>query len=690
MCLALIFGFAYMEWNIKAHQSHILPSSQENLIQELTGNVSKINKQNEKLVKFILHTVRGNFLLIWFNPTHVIELGDYLELSAKLNIPHGVVNTGGFDIEKYMFGERIIATGKITKNQIKILKKNNSYRNKVEKYIFSILGQSHFHGILIALVNGNNNYITDNQNLVLRRTGTAHLMAISGLHIGFVASGAFFISKLILRFIPVYYPTPIISAIIGLLSAVGYGLLAGMSVSTQRALIMVSITLITLMARRRISVVNSYWASMILILLFDPFQVLNVGFWLSYVAVGILLFTLQGFFKRNSKLKDTVKIQLIITICMLPISLLFFGQNTIIGPICNFIAIPLVSIIVVPFMLIGSVFEIGILLEISNFVVKILWKFLELCSILPILDLKINNHNLLICSLGIAISFLPKGIRNFKIAAIYIISSVIPNNQIIDYGTAMVSVADVGQGLATVIRTKNHALVYDTGPGANIVAPMLKTYNVKKIDKLIISHADKDHIGGAQSLIENIKVDNIITGEVERSAIKNADLCQEGDSWNYDGVLFTILHPAYDYQHKKSNNKSCVLLVEAADKSFLLTGDIEKKVEKELLNNYGNSLYADVMLIPHHGSRTSSSEEFIEAIYPKYALVSVGYQNSYGHPKSDIIDRYSQIGTKVYRTDLTGQINFTLSDKPIEISYYREQNKHFWNSGSYADNKKGW
>ena len=260
---------------------------------------------------------------------------------------------------------------------------------------------------------------------------------------------------------------------------------------------------------------------------------------------------------------------------------------------------------------------------------------------------------------------------------------------LIPVGQAEFTLLDVGQGLSAVVRTRNHVLVYDTGAklrnnfdlGSMVVAPYLQTMGVKAIDTLMISHADNDHIGGAISLMSKLPTKELLISDLSELYTYNPKLCIADRQWQWDGVWFKVLHPGYETISSKRNDRSCVLMVQAGKQKVLLTGDIESKSEKHLVATYGKELQADLLLVPHHGSKTSSSVEFIQQVQPKYALIPVGYKNQYGHPAQQITQRYLELQIPSLRTDLDGALSFVLGGPELmsglQPKRYRRLRK-FW------------
>lgn len=390
-----------------------------------------------------------------------------------------------------------------------------------------------------------------------------------------------------------------------------------------------------------------------------------------------------------------LKPQIVIALALLPISLLFFSKSSLIGPLANMLAIPWVSFAVLPFCL-GAVFILPLLPNLGILLLKIaesnfafLWPILAKISILPTYNWHLPEKNLwliiLFALLGAAWLFIPRGLPGRWWGIFGLVPILCVQTSAIPLGQAEFTLLDVGQGLATVVRTQNHVLVYDTGAklnanfdlGTRVVAPYLQSVGTKQIDALIISHSDNDHIGGAKGLLKKIAANSVITNDQKNLVDHNPKLCQAGQEWEWDGVVFTVLHPSLDVANKKRNDQSCVLMVQAGKHKALLTGDIEKRSEKQLIQRYGQKLQSDLMLVPHHGSKTSSSLEFLQTVQPKYALIPVGYKNQYGHPKEPVLQRYREMNIAILRTEYDGAISFRLGGD-LHPHCYRREKKAFW------------
>jgi competence protein ComEC len=255
-------------------------------------------------------------------------------------------------------------------------------------------------------------------------------------------------------------------------------------------------------------------------------------------------------------------------------------------------------------------------------------------------------------------------------------------------GEAWITALDVGQGLAVVVRTATHTLVYDAGPafgpdadsGGRILVPELRAAGARDIDLMVLSHEDTDHIGGALSVLESVEVQGLASslpqGHALNALVAAPRRCLAGESWDWDGVRLAFLHPRPDDVSVRRNNQSCVMRIEAGGAAMLLTGDVERLAELSLLHH--QEVRAEVMLVPHHGSRTSSSAEFIQAVAPRWAIVAVGYRNRFGHPNAEVLERYTSIGTSIFRTDRDGAIHVLLGRAEVQVEGERARRPRYW------------
>ncbi len=742
--LGFIFclGFLYISMHASYVLAKRLPEDLHGVKAVITGKIASLpevqENEEEAFVKFEFDPIEiklfdsktievnpnrnpawqnpGRIKVFWKDPPLNIPTlpkpGDIWKFSLKLKRGRNYANPGSFDKEKYLFINRIAAEGFVLEKGITKLISRKWYKKPID-YLRQILYEKIKHilekrplaGMIVALVVGAKDGITMPQWTTLQDTGTAHLMAISGLHIGLVATAAFYLINYLWRKnykLCQSNPSSRIAAIGALVAALFYSLLAGFSVPTQRSLVMVTVFMLAIIFRRNSSCWHSFFLALALVILLDPISTLSPGFWLSFGAVGMILYGMRGRFdslynQENSKMSLEAlwwkwgRAQWVVFLGLMPITLVIFGKMSIISPIANLISIPWVSFLVVPLALLGAILSpmfsniSEFILGISERLLNIIWLVLEYIKGFPYSTWEfseLNTLSIIAAFVGILWLLSPKGLPGKFNACIFFLPLFFNSIQRPELGQARVTVLDVGQGLSTVVETKDHLLVFDTGPklspqfdtGDRVVVPYLKTRGRTHIDTLIISHGDNDHMGGMESITQKLNVEEIITSESEfvskrlskQPIIKNIELidkvrtCYADQEWEWDHVKFKILHPD-TIQTKKRNDHSCVLKVETGEQSVLITADIEAVSELKLINRYGNQLRSNILLVPHHGSRTSSSPEFIKMIQPEYAIIPVGFRNSYGHPKPDVVARYESHQVKIFDSIKHGAITFLLN-----------------------------
>jgi competence protein ComEC len=634
--------------------------------------------------------------LNWYsNPVKSLLPGQHWQLTVRLKPIHSRLNPGSVDYSSWLFRQRINATGYVvSRNQPQLLQPPSLLNIDYWRYQLAKTIQQHLHhsptqGIIIGLAIGERQWITPLQKNVFNRTGTTHLIAISGLHIGLVAWLTWEIAQRLWRYLgraTLWLPAPRLAVIWSLLAAGCYALLAGLMIPTQRALIMLVVAMSGIFFARRIKPSSILAVSLFIVLFWDPFAVLSLGFWLSFGAVAIIVYvsTNRRELSRSVLLRwglNTWRSQIAVSLLMAIIFLTQFGYIPLSSLIANFIAIPWFSLVIVPLTLFGvasvgwSSIIGGGALQLADYLVSALWVSLEWLA----------NPNwmwyqaippwwtIVTAIIGMLVLLLPRGFPAKWLGIIWLLPLFLTRVPYPQLGEVWFTLLDVGQGLAAVIRTQNYTLVYDTGAkwsassdiGQTVLVPFLRTQGIAEIDKLLISHDHNDHIGGAQSLLNHLKVTEVITSVPAKFTNANpVRLCQAGQYWRWDAVDFKILHPPINY-FADSNNRSCVLKVITAGGSLLLPGDIETLAESTLFNSVYSDLAADILIVPHHGSQTSSTEPFIQAVNPKIALFSVGYKNRSRLPKPEIVQRYHRYGIKIWTTAQAGAIQFRLSASGI-------------------------
>lgn len=682
----------------------------------VTGRIVDFPVHKERAIRFLFsvediqhqgksHPAPGKVRLSWYYATAVPKVGERWQFLVRLKQPHGFMNPGGFDYETWLFQQRIRATGYVRQQHEPVRLAESSGIVLWQRLRFSLYEKIQqlaldrtVTGLLTALAIGERDGITASQWTVLRHTGTAHLMAISGLHIGLLATLGYGLGNWLWRLRSSglnHLPAQQFAAITAMVFAFVYSALAGFSIPTQRALIMVSVVMLAILRRRFIQPSQVLAQSLLLVLIVDPLSVLSAGFWLSFAAVAVILYGLNNRIAVMSKWRSLVRMQWIVVLGLLPLTIGLFQQASIVSPLTNLLAIPVVSFIVVPLTLLSCalmfIYEpLAIMvLMLSAQVMEVLWQVLQWASGLSFsqIQLAASKPALVLAAMGVALFISPRGIPSRYIGLVFCLPLLFPVVQRPNEGEVWLSLLDVGQGLAAVIQTRGHTLIYDTGPrfsdsfntGEAVVAPYLRQAGSKQIDLLMVSHGDNDHIGGANALANLFPINRILSS-VPQKLPPNAQRCQQGQEWSWDGVRFRVVHPASDYvpKRREANNLSCVLRVESKYGSILLTGDIEQEAESQLIHQH-TAVRSDVLVVPHHGSLTSSSMEFIEAVSPQLALFPVGYRNRYRLPNQKILARYGQVQAQTDTTALSGRILVTFSQQsqPL-VSRFRSEASRFW------------
>ena len=640
------------------------------------------------------------------------KAGERWQLSVRLKRPHGTANPHGFDFESWALSENLRAMGTI-KSHTENKKLSNfvwqpSYiiehlRENIKQRIAKVLKGKPYLGIIQALVMGDDSQIKVEDWQVFLRTGISHLVSISGLHITMLAGLAFGLVGFIWRRSPrlmMRLPTRKAAVIAGTVTAFAYALIAGFSVPSQRTFYMLLVFAVALWSGRQLAISQVLAVALFIVVLLDPWSVNSPGFWLSFGAVAMLAYALGARVGQSHWFKSALQTQWAVTIGMVPLLLVMFNQASLISPIANAFAIPLISFVVTPLALLGSFLPIDLPLNLSYKALDFGMIALKWLNQLPMATWQQNAPaiwTLLPAMIGMLWLLLPRGFPLRWLGIIgflpmLLIATIKPNA-----GDMKVTVLDVGQGLSVVVQTQTHTLLYDAGPkyneqsdaGSRIVVPFLRGEGITKLDGFMVSHNDLDHSGGMASVLALMPVTWLASSfstKIEAPETHNKISCFAGQVWLWDNVKFEVLHPAMDsYADEKitDNNRSCVLKVTSQAGSILLTGDIEKEAELALLNSVSEQLKSDVLTVPHHGSKTSSIDDFIAAVSPNVSIFTTGYLNRFGHPKPLIVERYQSFGSIMYRSDYDGAlvidyVNNLSNKNKIMLSSWRAQHPHYW------------
>ena len=750
--LVAVAGIAFgAGWTgLLAHDrlSESLPAALEGRDLRLVGVVESLPDAVPRGVRFRLRVdsaqlpggervvVPGLLAIGWYaddtDALPVVRPGQRWEFNVRLRLPHGNANPDGFDYEAWLLSEGVRATGYVRPG---VQQKRDEFvpgfrayvgraRDTLRERLRQSLPEAHYAGVIIALVIGDQRAVSQSDWEVFNRTGIGHLVSISGLHITMIAALFGGILRWLWRHsfftranLPLLVPAQKIGAAAGLLAALVYVALAGFGIPAQRTLLMLAVVAAAFWLGRIAAVSQVLCLAVTVVLLCDPWAVLWPGFWLSFVAIACIFWVSVGragvagesgvwvaeheaaHLARLPGLRrvlaDATRTQYAVTLGLVPLTMILFAQVSLIGPLANAVAIPLVSFLITPLSLAGSIMPAplsGWCLQAAHALVSVLAQWLSWLSEGSFAVWQAPRPDKLSFVLAMAGTLwllAPRGwpMRWLGILAWLPMFMARPATPAEGF---WLTAFDIGQGNALLIETANHRLLYDTGPvysvesdgASRVLLPYLRARGITYLDGLIISHSDTDHAGGAASVLKAVKL-----GWTSSSLSENHPLqrqmpshvaCRAGQSWRWDGVHFEMLHP--DGVHAdaaRPNARSCTLRIRYREHAVLLTGDIEAPQERALLARVASQLQASVLLAPHHGSGTSSTPEFLAAVSPQLALFQVGYRNRYRHPKAEVLDRYVQRGIQTLRTDRDGAVSVKIGDD-ITFSAYRCERRRYW------------
>lgn len=708
-----------------------LDSSMNRETCSIQGSILTVDQQSVELTRFVIEvdqlTCGGEPVtqvkrarLSWYRPDAYLKPGEVWQLTTRLKRPHGFANPGLFDYSAWLAHRQIGATGyvdngvpprRLTAAGASIA----GWRADLVKKVTDALNGDPQTPFIVALALGERGGISDQQWQLIRDSGTSHLLAISGMHIGLVGAAFWWLGSWLWRRQPhwlLWLPAPLAGVVVGWLAALVYAVVSGFAVPAQRAIIMFTVVAVGVLARREVFSRRGYLIALFLVLLWDPLAILQAGFWLSFGALLVIAWRVMGR-QHPSRFVQLVELQIALWLGLMPLVLLFFDQTAVAALPANLVAIPVVTLVVLPASLIGT----GLLLvspmlaepvlALAALSMDLLWQWLEWVTALA----NSWSHALADASLpplmvttswGAVLSFIgilwllaPRGFPARWLGIGLLIPALTPGGYEavgeIRHGGFNAQVVDVGQGLAVMIFTQNRALVYDVGArfserfdvGEDLLVPLLRRRQIQRIDRLVISHGDSDHAGGLPGLLDHVAVSRIDSGTPEQiDASIPVGVCAPGERWRWDGVLFEYLHFS-SLGDQADNDRSCVLRV-GGPTGLLLTGDISSATERRLMAHRSATeatagLSARVMLVPHHGSRYSSSAAFIKAIDPTTAIVSSGYANRFDHPHPLALARYERAGVDVINTATAGAV--TLDFLPSgEYEWFTErlQRPRYW------------
>lgn len=716
--IALVTGFLWAAWRADVRLSDALPVALEGRDVLVTGVVAELPVPSERGVRFAFEVetasaeVPRRIQLSWSrgrsddSAYSVVRPGERWQFTVRLKRPHGAANPNGFDYEAWLLERNLRATGHVRAGSSNkrleafvpsFMGAVHRVRDSVRKRFQAQLPNSEYAGVLIALAVGDQRAISQAQWTVFRNTAVAHLISISGLHVSLVALLAGSVAGWGWRRSPwlmLRLPVVRVAALAGLLCAGIYALLAGFGIPTQRAFMMLSVVALALFQGREVQGSQVMSVALLLVLLADPWAVLSAGFWLSFGAVGVIMFMLAGRMGKSGGWRSAVKLQLGITVATIPALLVLFSSFSILSPVANAIAIPLVSFVITPLALLAIIFPFGWILGLAHGVTSLMMLVLEWLAALPFAmwQQAVPSPVLAFAGIvGVGWVLLPRGTpaRHAGFLAAFPMLMWAPPRPA--PGEFRVTVLDVGQGTAVHVQTATRDLLYDTGPafgpetdaGERVLVPYFRAGGVGRIDRLAISHDDLDHTGGAAAVQAGLRVVSVVSGLPEDHALFGAGAgaslpCWAGEGWQWDGVGFEILHPAEGEVFRSDNDNSCVLRVVARGGSVLLAGDIEAVAERSMIGRSAEALASSVVVVPHHGSKSSSGADFVGAVAPRHAIHSAGWLNQFRHPHPTTLERWAKAGAQNWRTDVQGAIRVDVDLTGVQVSAERERSARYW------------
>ncbi len=630
----------------------------------------------------------------WYGDKQRVWAGERWRLVLKSKRPHGRVNPGGFDLESWFLQQGIGATASVQFGQKLDGMATAAWlarlRSALRARINAALPEAPYAGVIVALTVGDQSGIPQEQWKRFAATGVTHLISISGLHITLLAGLAAWAVNRGWRRIPFLvsrFGAPRAALLAGVLTALAYSALAGMAVPTQRTLFMLA-TVALCLWRARPAATSAIWATALLVVvLVDPFAVLSVGFWLSFLTVGALLWAGANRLADGPKWRGWLAAQAAATIGSAPILLVVFGQLPLLSPLANAFAIPIVSMLVTPLALAGLLDPSGwALLGAERLFAGTDW-LLTLCAALPVNPsgfMPPPLWSLAPAAIGVALLLAPRGVPGRLLSGIFFLPLFVLQAEPLPHGTFRATVLDVGQGLSVLVETRHSALLFDTGQlpnGERVILPALHAAGRMRLDELLLSHNDNDHTGAAEILLAQLPVTETLYSLPDTlpwlEPVKTRRRCTAGAAWQRDGVNFHLLWPPEGFYSKQDNANSCVLLVDNGKHRLLIPADLGGHEEAQLVAT--GLPQTDIIIAGHHGGKGSSSAELIEAIHPKFAVFSMGYRNHFGHPRADTLERYAAAGARSLRTDQSGALVFNVDEK-ITLTQWREFRKRYWYS----------
>lgn len=709
-----LLGFAWACWRGSVGMDARLPRDLEGQDVRVVGQVVSLPLSRDDATGFLLDVdqatlndaplaLHGRVRVSWYNDAPEVTPCSRWQLTLRLRRPRGLVNPGGSDSERSALERHIVAVGYVRDGASNTQLSHPRFcidrvRDAISRGIASRVADAHDVALLRAFSVGDIRGLSQHDWEVARANGIPHLIAISGFHVGVAALFGVWLGRLLYALLPglgLRLPRPQMLAAMAMLASGVYSALAGFGLPTVRTLLMITVVACARCSRRQPTGPQSLALALVAVLLVDPLSALTAGFWLSFIGVAFLMLCmtergrgLRGF------LHELSMGQMVMTLSLMPLTMWFFGEASLVGALSNLIAVPFVSFVIVPVALVGMIMLVlcpplaAPVFQLAGWLSHAQWWLLEHMATWPGAHWylpEITWWALLLATLGALWLFMPRGMPLRWMAGLLFLPLLWPHRDIPAQGGFQLWMLDVGQGLSVLVRTQHHALLYDAGArypsefdlGEAAVLPSIHALGIHRLDLLVASHADNDHAGGIPAVAAAFPDAARYSGEPDRLPIAMAP-CRAGQAWSWDGVSVRVLPPSSEAPGP-ANDRSCVLLIEGQAGRALLTGDITSQVEPVVAEAVpqGTPL---VLSVPHHGSRTSSSASFIDATQPHLALISSGWRNRFRHPNPRVMERYEAAGVPWLNTATAGaiQVDFPPDRPPYVAARWRERQSRYW------------
>lgn len=720
--LVLAFGGLGAAWTA-GHAWGVLrsqwPVALEGQEVEVQGQLVELPVVEARRTRFVLRVddapylqalLRGQLLqLAWYDdfnarrpgPRTALQAGEHWRLRVRLRAPRGLRNPGGADVERHAAASRIVAMGHVrqpeTATRLHDAQGLVAWRDRMSRRIAAAVSGSGARFVQ-ALALGDTRALAPADWRMLRATGLTHLVAISGFHVGIVALAAAWVFRVawwLWPALPRHWPATPATAWAALCAAAAYAAVAGGALPTLRTVLMIGVVCLARVARRRVTALRALGLALMGVLLVDPLSLLLPGFWLSFGGVACLSALMPSGEHRVPVVVTFLRAQWVATLCLLPVSVAWFAQASWVGPLVNLLAIPWWSLVVVPLALLGLALEAAWpgagawAWQLAEACFSASWRLF--CWAGSSMHAQAGwpetrRWAVVLALLAAAWWLLPRGMPGKALASLLWLGLAWPDTWRPREGEVELAVLDVGQGLAVLVRTRRHALLYDAGPrvdegfdaGERVVLPAMRALGVRRLDALVVSHGDSDHAGGVAAVLADKPVARVQAPTGMPGAF-DASPCRRGSAWQWDGVTFRFLHPPAGFPYL-GNESSCVLRIEAGARAALLTGDIGKVIEQRLLRLAPADLRAEVVIVPHHGSAGSSSARFIAATRARLAVFSAGHGNRFDHPRPGVRRAWARAGAEPLETARAGAVRVWLRRGGLAVREQRRWQSRWWDA----------